>query len=95
MSINIHDINKIALLSRIEITDDHKLELIKNLGKIINWMAILNEVDTKNIEPLINVHQATLKMVNDKVADDNIAELVLKNTPNAKYNYFTVPKMIE
>ena len=95
MSITNHDIIKIARLSRIELSDQQKPELINKISKIIDWMATLNEVDTANIEPLINVHHTTLKMVEDQVSDGGIAELVLKNAPDAKYNYFTVPKMIE
>ena len=95
MSVTIQDITKIARLSRIEIGEQQKLELINNFNKIIDWMATLNEVETTNIEPLTNVHQANLTMVEDLVSDGAIADLVLKNAPDAKYNYFTVPKMIE
>ena len=95
MAITTQDINKIARLSRIAVGEQKKPELISNINKILNWMETLNEVDTTNIEPLTNVHFATLKMMEDKVNDGGIADLVLKNAPEAKYDYFTVPKMIE
>ena len=58
-------------------------------------MENLNEVDTKNVEPLSNVHQMAMPMAQDIVSDGGITEQVLKNAPDAKYSYFTVPKMIE
>lgn len=89
------DITKIARLSRIEIVDEKKPQLIKQISKILDWVEVLNEVDTINVEPLSNVHQMILPMAKDEVKDGGIAEEILKNAPDAKYNYFTVPKMIE
>lgn len=95
MSISEKDVTKIARLSRIEIKDDQKPEIAAKLDKIIDWMENLNEVDTSNVEPLSNVHQIALPLAKDVVSDGGIAEEVLKNAPDAKYGYFTVPKMIE
>ncbi|MCE3255215.1 MAG: glutamyl-tRNA(Gln) amidotransferase, subunit [Rickettsiaceae bacterium] len=95
MSVTEKDITKIARLSRIKIADEQKPELAKKLGSILDWMENLNEVNTENVAPIFNVHQMDLKMTKDEVKDGNITEEVLKNAPDAKYNYFTVPKMIE
>lgn len=89
------DVTKIARLARIEITEDKKPQLVNQLSKILDWVEVLNEVDTNNVEPLSNCHQMTLVMAKDEVKDGNITEEVLKNAPDAKYNYFTVPKVIE
>jgi aspartyl-tRNA(Asn)/glutamyl-tRNA(Gln) amidotransferase subunit C len=95
MSLTEKEVTKIARLSRIEIADEKKPELAKKLSKILHWVESLNEVDTKNIEPLLNVHQLAMPMAKDGVSDGAIADEVLKNAPDAKYGYFTVPKVIE
>lgn len=95
MSVTITEVAKIARLSKIEIDQQQKLQLVDKLGKIMDWMEVLNEVNTKNIEPLLNVHQMTLEMAKDEVSDGGITEEIIKNSPDAKYNYFTVPKVIE
>ena len=89
------EVTKIARLSRIEVADAAKPEIANKLGTILGWMENLNEVDTTNILPLANVHQMALVLAKDEVSDGGITEAVLKNAPDAKYNYFTVPKMIE
>lgn len=95
MSLTVKEVTKIARLSRIKVTADKKPQLANKIGTILDWMVSLNEVDTNNIEPLANVHQITLPLVKDQVSDGGIAEEVLKNAPDAKYGYFTVPKVIE
>jgi len=95
MSITEKEVTKIARLSRIEVSEEKKSHLANKIGTILDWMASLNEVDTKNVEPLSNVHQIALPMAKDIVSEGGIAEAILKNAPDAKYNYFTVPKMIE
>ena len=95
MSINNKELTKISHLCKISIPDQQKEQLIININKIINWMEILNEVDTKNIEPLINVHQKNITTAKDKISDGDLIDSIFKNTPHDKYNYFTVPKVIE
>jgi aspartyl-tRNA(Asn)/glutamyl-tRNA(Gln) amidotransferase subunit C len=95
MSLTKQEVTKIARLSRIEVLEEKKPQLANKIGTILDWMANLNEVDTSNVEPLINVHQMALPLAKDQVSDGGIAEAVLKNAPDAKYGYFTVPKMIE
>ncbi len=95
MSLTEKEVTKIARLSRIEVSADKKPQLASKISTILDWMESLNEVNTNNVEPLANVHQMALPLAKDQVSDGNIAEAVLKNTPDAKYGYFTVPKMIE
>lgn len=89
------DITKISRLARIEVLDSEKETLATQVGKIINWVEELNEVNTDNVAPLTNVHEAAMPMNKDVVSDGNIAADVLANAKDAKYGYFTVPKVIE
>lgn len=95
MSLTKEEVTKIARLARIEVAEDDKPQIAQKLNNILDWMKVLNEVETNNVEPLANVHQMVLPLAEDVVSDGGIAEAVLKNAPEAKYNYFTVPKMIE
>ncbi|MFT6332777.1 MAG: aspartyl-tRNA(Asn)/glutamyl-tRNA(Gln) amidotransferase subunit C [Lentimonas sp.] len=95
MSINQKDIAKLSRLSKIEIDEDKKPELAQKISKILDWMAVLNEAETKDVKPLLNVHQMNMPMSKDKVSDGGLTKQVLKNAPNAQYDYFAVPKVIE
>ncbi len=89
------DIKKIAKLARLEVDELACESLAKQVGGVINWVEQLSEVDTKNVEPLTNVHQNNLTLAKDVIGDGNIVDDVLHNTAHAKYNYFSVPKVIE
>lgn len=89
------DIKKIAKLACIAVDDKACETLTKQVGGTISWINQLNEVDTSNVEPLTNVHQDNLRMMPDIIADGNITDDILRNAKNAKYNYFSVPKVIE
>jgi aspartyl-tRNA(Asn)/glutamyl-tRNA(Gln) amidotransferase subunit C len=89
------DIQKTARLARIEVPEENRENLAKQVGGIINWVEKLNEVDTENVEPLTDLYNKPLRLNEDKVSDGNIAEDVLKNSKDAKYGYFAVPKVFE
>lgn len=88
------DIEKVSRLSQIEVGDDKEI-LASQIENVINWVEKLSEVNTDNIEPMINVHNQSLDLKTDNVNDGNITTEVLKNAPNQIFGYFAVPKVIE
>lgn len=52
MSIYIKDVEHIANLARIELTEEEKGKMEKELSAILDFVGKLNEADTENIEPL-------------------------------------------
>jgi aspartyl-tRNA(Asn)/glutamyl-tRNA(Gln) amidotransferase subunit C len=88
-------IDKIAKLAKIAISDEQKPLIKEQLINIVNWFDKLNEVNVDNIEPLINVNEMSLTMNDDEIIQHNNISDILKNAPQAKYDYFTVPKVIE
>lgn len=89
------DIKKIAKLACIEVSEDDYKTLTAQVGGTISWIEQLNEANTDGVDPLTSVHQDTLRLMPDIIADGNIVDDILCNTKNAKYNYFSVPKVIE
>jgi aspartyl-tRNA(Asn)/glutamyl-tRNA(Gln) amidotransferase subunit C len=88
-------INKIAKLSQIELTQQDKERLLPQINKVIEWVEKLGDVNTENVEPLTNVNNQILNLNDDVVNDGDIAQEVLKNAPQPIYGYFSVPKVIE
>lgn len=89
------DITKLSRLARIELDETASEKLTDQLNKIITWVEKMEEVNTDNVEPLNNVNDLVLRMAEDKISDGGITEDILKNSKHSKYNYFTVPKVIE
>jgi len=89
------DIKKIAQSASIEI-DEASTEILKaQVGSTIEWVSQLKEADTAGVEALNNVHQNNLRQMPDIISDGNITNDILQNATNPKYNYFSVPKVIE
>ena len=86
---------KIAKLARIKVDDIEVEDLSNDLSLILDWVEQLNEVNTDNIEPLLNVSNSSLPLRKDvRILKDNSNE-VLSNAPEKLENYFAVPKVVE
>jgi aspartyl-tRNA(Asn)/glutamyl-tRNA(Gln) amidotransferase subunit C len=105
MSLDKDTVARIARLVRLKVPEEELLPLAGELSGILAWIEQLNEVDTRNVEPMSSVSDVTLPMRADKVTDGGIAERVLANAPGgAVYvepadknagGFFTVPKVVE
>ena len=89
------NIEKIAKLAKIKIADKDKKHLSDQLKKIINWINILSEADTNNVEILNNIHSKNLTLFEDNIESQENVEKLMTNATDDKYNYYTVPKMID
>ena len=86
---------KIAKLSRIGIEDSEIDEFSKQLDAILNWVDLLNEVDTDKVEPLNNVSMSSLNLRKDiDIISDN-SKSILSNAQEKLENYFVVPKVVD
>lgn len=95
MTIDQKTVAKIAHLARIKIPEAEQKQLAGELGKILDWIAQLDEVDVAGIEPLSNVNDAFLRGREDVVNDGGKIEDILSNAPAKTADFFTVPKVIE
>jgi len=95
MKIDKNTILKIAKLTRVKINNNEIAELSNQLSSILDWVEILNEVNTDNIEPLSNVSRSKLYLRKDEKNNEDKSNEVLSNAPEKLENYFVVPKVIE
>ena len=95
MDIDEATVRRIARLARIKVTDAEAKALEGELSGILDWVKQLDEVDTRNVEPMTAVTPMTLKMREDKVSDGEIADDILANAPTREDHFFVVPKVVE
>ena len=95
MKIDKNTILKIAKLTRVKINNNEIAELSNQLSSILDWVEILNEVNTDNIEPLSNVNMSKLYLRKDEKSKEDKSDEVLSNAPEKLENYFVVPKVVE
>lgn len=94
MEINDELVDKLADLSRLKFNEAEKVEIKKDLEKMIGFFDKLQEVDTNGVEPLLHMSAAKNIMRPDQVLVETTSEDALKNAPDADKNYFRVPKVI-
>ena len=62
---------------------------------MLSFVDKLDEVDTKNIEPLLQINELYNKFRKDEVRALNAREDLLNNAPKEKDGQFAVPKVID
>ena len=95
MIIDKDTVEKVANLARLELTEDEKDGMLKDMSKIIDFMAKLNEMDTAGVEPLIYMTSDVNVLREDVVKQQITTEEGLKNAPKHTDDYFLVAKVID
>lgn len=95
MSIDQATVARIATLARIRLSDAQRDAAAVELSRILDWVAQLDEVDTRDVEPMRSVMPITPTLRDDVVSDGGRAEDVLQNAPQRSGDYFVVPKVVE
>ncbi|SFF11737.1 Asp-tRNA(Asn)/Glu-tRNA(Gln) amidotransferase subunit GatC [Thermoflexibacter ruber] len=95
MQINKETLQKIAHLSRLEITEQDEQKMIDSLNEIIAWVQKLEEVDTTNVEPLTHLTEEVNAFRDDIVLPPLSHEKGLLNAPKKDADYFRVPKVVD
>lgn len=88
-------LKEIAHLARLEIKEEEKNNLIKDLTKVITWMEKLNELDTEKIDLLPTSKNTKSDLREDKQKLSVSKEEVLRNAPLDDGEFFKVPKVID
>jgi len=91
--ITIKDVEHVAKLARLELTDEEKELYTKQLGDVLQYVNQMNEVDTSNIEPMTQVVDFVNVMREDKVVYEQTKEELMKNAPEQEDGFFKVPKI--
>ena len=95
MTIDLKTIKHISKLSRISLEDKKAKKLATDLSSIFEFIEKLNELNTKNVDPLTSIAETTLKFRKDEVKSENIREKILINSPSDNEDFFVVPKVVE
>ncbi|MDB5087358.1 Asp-tRNA(Asn)/Glu-tRNA(Gln) amidotransferase subunit GatC [Mucilaginibacter sp. OK098] len=95
MTIDQETVDKIAHLARLELSGDEKQEMIKDMSKILDFMAKLNEIDTSGIEPLVYMTNEVNVLREDIVKQQVTHQEALQNAPKHDDDYFLVAKVID
>jgi len=89
------DVQKVARLARIRLTDQEAAELGPQLSSIPGYIDQLSEVTTEGVEPTAHPHDVPMPLRTDLVTNGNRREALQKPAPNTESGLYVVPKVIE
>ena len=95
MSISPEEVLKIANLARLQINEGELEQYATDLSNIIGLVEQMNEVDTKNILPMAHPLDATQRLREDKVTEEDQRDKFQSIAPLADKGLYVVPKVIE
>ena len=94
-SITSNEIKKLAALSKLSIVDDEIDKYSQQLSDILDYVSQLEDVDTSNVEPLLNVLDQVNNPKPDKPQPSIAQKLALKNAPKTSDELFQVPEVMK
>jgi aspartyl-tRNA(Asn)/glutamyl-tRNA(Gln) amidotransferase subunit C len=89
------EVEHIALLSRLKLTDEERERMTTQLNDIIGFFEQLGELDTTDVEPTSHVISMSNVLREDKVRPSLPVEDVLENAPDRAGDTFRVPRVVE
>lgn len=95
MSISQSDVEHVANLARVELTDSEKQRFTEELGEILNYIEELNKADTAGIEPISQISGLDNIARADEITNENNREKLLENTPDQSDGFIKVKKVFE
>jgi aspartyl-tRNA(Asn)/glutamyl-tRNA(Gln) amidotransferase subunit C len=93
--ITIKEVEHVAKLARLELSEEEKTQFMEQLSKIIGYFNQLDEVNTEGIEPMAHSIPMVNVMREDIACDANLREEILNNAPQEENGYFRVPRITE
>lgn len=91
--ITIKDVEHVAKLARLELSQEEKEKFTKQLGDVLKYVEQMNEVDTTGIKPMAHAFDFVNVMREDEVVYEQTKEELLKNSPEEENGFFKVPKI--
>jgi len=96
MQINETLLQRLEKLSYLQIPEEQREEMISQLSEIVSFVDNLSELSTEGINPTFAMNSASTPLRDDNgYVNSAINENIFAHAPNARDQFFIVPKIIE
>lgn len=95
MKLNLDDVRKVASLARLKVSDTEAESLLHDLTAIIEYVDVLNEVDTTDVQPMVHAVELHDVFRPDVLVESLPRSESLRNAPRTDGECFLVPAIIE
>ncbi len=91
--ITVKDVEHVAKLARLELTQEEKEKFTKQLGDVLKYVEQMNEVDTTDVKPMAHAFDIVNVMRDDNIVYEQTKEELMTNAPEEESGFFKVPKI--
>ena len=95
MRLTKQDIESVAYLSRLELSEEEKDKLTGHINRLLDNFGKLQELNTDEVEPTSHVIPVSNIFRKDESRPSLPAEEVVANGPQVAQNCFVVPRVVE
>ena len=85
----------VGILAKLELSPEEKEQAKVDMGRMLDYIDKLNELDTSGVEPMSHVFPVQNVFREDVVTNGDESAKMLQNAPGEKDNMFMVPKTFE
>ena len=88
-------VNHLSKLAKLKFDKKGSEKIKLELSKIINFIDVISNVDTDNVNPLIYMSDEINVLRDDKIKNEVSQKEALKNAPQKDSDYFKVPTVLK
>lgn len=92
---NISDIDHLAALARLDLTDDEKKHFEGQLSSILAYVEKLNKIDTRDVAPTAQATGLITVTRNDSIRDEGRQTEILKEAPATEGKNYKVKSVFD
>ena len=85
----------VGILAKLELSEEEKQQAKKDMENMLDYIDMLNELDTEGVEPMSHVFPVNNVFREDVVVNGDDRENMLANAPEQKDGCYKVPKTFD
>ena len=94
MAISQVEVEKVSLLGRLLLSEDELETMTVQMGQILGYMELLDEVDTEQVEPMAHAVEVSDVFRADEVQPSLPRDRALANAPQRDDECYRVPAVL-
>jgi len=88
-------IEYVGILAKLELSDEEKEAAKKDMGRMLDYIDKLGELNTDGVEPMSHVFPVKNVWREDVITNEDDRDAILSNAPGEKDGMFEVPKTFD
>ena len=95
MSLTLEQVQRIAHLARIEVSDSEARSTLTHLNGIFSLIEEMQAIDTQGVEPMAHAQDLAQRLREDRVTEADQRAAFQSIAPETEAGLYLVPKVIE